>query len=229
MRLPRSITTVLAAAAISGAVLAAAPVASAAPLTQARHVSASHSGHSGTLGNGSLAAVLLANDKSYDHNPANYDILTQAVLAVLAADPKSPVSVLTDGNTALTAFLPNDQAFRILVFDLTGKWIRSEKGVFTAVAGLGIPTVEKVLLYHVVPGATIDRKAALASNGAKLTTAEGSTVTVRVQRCWFFRTSVSLVDQDPNARNPRIVQFDINKGNKQIAHGINRVLRPTDL
>ena len=37
------------------------------------------------------------------------------------------------------------------------------------------------------------------------------------------------MDRDPNARNPRVIAPDINKGNKQIAHGINRVLRPLDL
>jgi hypothetical protein len=41
--------------------------------------------------------------------------------------------------------------------------------------------------------------------------------------------SVRLIDADRNDRNPRIVRFDINKGNKQVAHGIDRVLRPVDL
>ena len=40
---------------------------------------------------------------------------------------------------------------------------------------------------------------------------------------------VTLKDADPDAANPRIVAFDINKGNKQIGHGINQVLRPVDL
>jgi uncharacterized surface protein with fasciclin (FAS1) repeats len=226
MRVPRSLSAVLAAATLTGAALVVAPVASAAPLARAGHSATTH--HAPALGTRSLAAVLLAHDAKFDHNPGNYDIVTQAVLAVLAADPKSPVAVLTDGTVPLTAFLPNDQAFRILVFDLTGKWISSEKGVFTAAAGLGIPTLEKVLLYHVVPGATITRAAALRSNGAALTTAEGGKITVRVSSCWWSR-GISLIDNDPNARNPRIVQFNLNVGNEQIAHGINRVLRPTDL
>ena len=40
---------------------------------------------------------------------------------------------------------------------------------------------------------------------------------------------VKLLDADRNDANPRIVAKDINKGNRQIAHGINRVLRPLDL
>jgi hypothetical protein len=42
---------------------------------------------------------------------------------------------------------------------------------------------------------------------------------------------VILVDKDKDARNPRVIipLRNINKGNKQIAHGIDRVLRPIDL
>jgi uncharacterized surface protein with fasciclin (FAS1) repeats len=175
--------------------------------------------------------VLTSDGNTFDRNSKDYDIVTQAVLAVLAAKPKSAVGVLTDGKTPVTAFIPDDQAFRILVKDLTGKRITSEKGVFNAVAGLGIDTVETVLLYHVVPGATITKKAALRADGAALTTAQGGTVTVHVtpRPGWRHHVGVSLIDKDPNARNPRVVAFDINKGNLQIAHGVNRVLRPVDL
>ena len=53
---------------------------------------------------------------------------------------------------------------------------------------------------------------------------KGATIKVKV-RCWV----VILKDNDPNARNPIVVQPNLNKGNKQIGHGINRVLRPVDL
>jgi uncharacterized surface protein with fasciclin (FAS1) repeats len=115
----------------------------------------------------------------------------------------------------------------MLVKDLTGKNVRSEKKVFAAVAGLGIDTVETVLLYHVVPGATITKRDALAADGAALTTAQGGTVTVDVTCGRPHR--VKLIDQDHNARNARVVAFNLNKGNRQIAHGVDRVLRPIDL
>jgi uncharacterized surface protein with fasciclin (FAS1) repeats len=179
-------------------------------------------------GTRSLAAVLTADTSGFDRRAHDYDILTAAVLAVLKAKPSSPVKVLADGNTALTAFIPDDRAFRRLVYSLTGKWVSSEKDVFAAVAGLGIATVETVLLYHVVPGATVTAKQALELDGASLKTAQGGTVKVKVTyRC--RRPTITLVDKDPNARNPRVVTVDINKGNKQIAHGIDRVLRPLDL
>ena len=217
MRLPRLLAGTLAFLTVAGtASTLVAPAASAAT---------SHP----ELGTISLTSVLTSDGNTFDRNSGDYDIVTEAVLAVLAAKPDSPVAVLADGRTPVTAFIPNDRAFRLLVGDLTGKHLRSEKKVFTAVAGLGIDTVETVLLYHVVPGATITKRAALKSDGAALTTAQGSTVTVNVLRRKHHHRVVKLIDQDRNDRNPQVVDFNLNLGNRQIAHGINRVLRPIDL
>ncbi|SCG75584.1 fasciclin domain-containing protein [Micromonospora coxensis] len=180
-------------------------------------------------GTRSLAAVLTRDTGGFDHNARDFDVLTAAVLAVLEAKPDSPVKVLTDGTVALTAFVPTDAAFRELVRDITGAHrLPGESAAFTAVAGLGIDTVENVLLYHVVPGATIDRRAAVKADGAALTTALGATVEVDVRRWWHF-TQVRLVDADTSDRDARVVAYDINKGNRQIAHAVDRVLRPIDL
>ena len=175
-------------------------------------------------GNKSLAAVLTAETPKFDKNSKDFDILTAAVLAVLDAKPTSKVGVLADGSVALTAFAPTDKAFRILAEDLTGKHISSEKKVFAAVAGLGIDTVETVLLYHVIAGATIDSKAAVAADGAWVATAQGGALGVKV-----VGSQIRLRDRDGNSRNARVIVADINKGNVQIAHGIDRVLRPLDL
>jgi uncharacterized surface protein with fasciclin (FAS1) repeats len=182
------------------------------------------------LGTTSLAAVLTADKSGFDRKGKDFDILTAAVLAVLKAKPASPVTVLTDGTVALTAFAPTDAAFQQLVKEITGaRKLPAEKAAFTAVAGLGIDTVEAVLLYHVVPGATIDRRAALKADGADLTTAAGSTVEVDVRGCWYRNARVRLIDADTNDRNATVVAFDVNKGNRQIAHAVDRVLRPIDL
>ena len=180
------------------------------------------------LGNRSLAKVLTSDGNRFDRNWGDYDIVTEAVLAVLASKPQSAVGLLTDGSARATAFIPTDRAFQHLVRSLTGKTPRTEKKVFAAVAGLGIDTVETVLLYHVVPGATITYKQAVKADGAELKTAQGGAVTVDVRHHWWFK-QVRLQDLDPNARDPRVIVPDINKGNKQIAHGIDRVLRPVDL
>lgn len=177
-------------------------------------------------GTNSLAAVLTAKN-SFDTNPDNYDILTAAVLAVLKEKPNSAVKVLTDGTVALTAFIPNDGAFQRLVAQLTNKSAGSESATFNAVAGLGIDTLEQVLLYHVVPGSAIASADALKANGATLTTAlSGKTISVGV-----VGTTITLTDQDSISTNPTVIlsQVDINKGNKQLAHGINGVLLPVQL
>ena len=204
--------------ALGAAVTALVTAGLGAPAAQAH-------GKSKPLGTKSLAAVLTADTSGFDRNGRDFDVLTAAVLAVLDAKPNSAVKVLTDGNVALTTFAPTDGAFRQLARELTHKRLApTELSAFKTVAGLGIDTVEAVLLYHVVPGATIDKKAAFRADGARLTTAAGSKIKVDVR--WH---RVTLVDADRNDRNPTVVVFNTNKGNKQIAHAVNRVLRPVDL
>src|SRR5205085_439972 len=125
--------------------------------------------------------------------------------------------VLAQRNTRLTAFLPTDRAFRSLATALTGTQPRSEKETFTELAdAAGIDLIETVLLYHVVPGKTLNAKKVVAADDKALTTAQGGTVTVRVNG-----KKVTLADADPDVRNPRVIATNINKGNPQIAHAIN--------
>ena len=217
MKLRRTLTG-LVAAVFTGAMAASLAVvpAQAAPAT----------------GEQSLAAILTADGNgTFDKNWYDYDIVTQAVLGVLAAKPDSNVKLLTQGNVALTAFIPNDRAFRLLAHDVTHKWYGTEKKVFDKlVAKLGINAIEKVLLYHVVPGGPILAKDALQADGAKLATGlPGKTITVDVRGRNV--PVIILIDRDRNDANPRVNpwQTDINEGNKQVAHGITRVLRPLNL
>lgn len=195
-------------------------------------VAAAPSASAGQLGEKSLGSILLADGDEFDNNPWDYDIVTQAAVAVLDAKPKSDVGLLLDGSVPLTAFLPTDRAFDKLVIDLTGSSAGSESATFGVVASLGIDTVETVLLYHVVPGATIDSSAAVAADGAALKTAAGgATFTVDVVNKKDGSFGVRLIDNEPDVRNPWLVldRLDINEGNKQIAHRIGRVLLPVDL
>ncbi len=183
----------------------------------------------GGAGKTSLAEVLAADGSKFDHNWKDFDILDAAVTAVLANDKSSAVAVLADGKTRLTAFAPTDKAFQTLAKDLSGKKFKSEKRVVGWLAkNVGIETIETVLLYHVVPGATLTAAKAVKADGAELTTAQGGTIEVMIKGTGK-NTKVVLVDQDPNSANPKVIVPDINKGNRQIAHGINRVLRPLDL
>ncbi|MFZ9518568.1 MAG: fasciclin domain-containing protein [Ilumatobacteraceae bacterium] len=176
---------------------------------------------SSAAGTTSMAAVLTADGNQFDNNSKDFDVLTEAVLAVLANNPNSAVKVLTEGTVALTVFAPTDEAFRALVKDLTGKNVRSEKKIFAAVAGLGLPTVEAVLLYHVVAGSTITSKQALKADGATLSMASGGKVSVDVTN-----KKITLTDANDSLKDPMVIAVDINKGNAQIAHAIDRVLIP---
>lgn len=186
----------------------------------------------GELGTRSLASVLTSDGNRFDRNPRDYDIVTEAVLAVLDAKPGSAVGVLTDGTVPVTAFVPNDFSFKVLVKDLTGRWYRNERRAFEALAdAVGIDAIESVLLYHVVPGATITRRQALRADGAELVTAlDGATFEVDVRSRWWGGI-IRLRDNDPDDVDPLVNPraFDINKGNRQIAHGIIFVLRPDNL
>lgn len=207
----RRITSALVAGAlaVTGA-LAASPPAAAAP------------------GTTSLAEVLAADGNKLDSTWGDFDIVEKAVYRVLRNKPESPVGLLADGDVALTAFVPTDRAFRRLVFDLTGDRKAGERGVLRALnAFADVDTLEAVLLYHVVPGPRITYGEARQADGAKLPTAlEGKSIKVRVRDPRVF-----LGDRDFDDRNAKVLRKakNINQGNKQIAHGINRVLRPLNL
>lgn len=210
----RRVSAVLAASA-----LALTAVQATAPAANAR-----------AIGEDSLAALLTADGNTFDRNAKDFDIVTEAALAVVAAKPDSPVALLADGTQRLTVFAPTDQAFRLLVKDLTGKTIKSEKKIFSSLVDLaGVDTIEQVLLYHVVPGKTLTSAKVLKADGARLATAQGGTIKVDVKKKPSLR--ITLKDRDRNDRDPKVVltALDLNKGNKQVAHGIDRVLRPIDL
>ncbi|KRE95733.1 fasciclin [Nocardioides sp. Soil774] len=210
----RRVSAVLAASALAlTAVQATAPAANAK-----------------AIGEDSLAALLTSDGNKFDNDKSDFDIVTEAALAVVAAKPDSPVALLADGTQRLTVFAPTDQAFRLLVKDLTGQTIKSEKKIFTSLVDLaGVDTIEQVLLYHVVPGKTLTSNKVLKADGARLTTAQGGKVKVDIRKKPSLR--ITLKDRDKNDRDPRVVltALDLNKGNKQVAHGIDRVLRPMDL
>ncbi len=173
----------------------------------------------------SLAEVLDVGNAMFDDDSGDFDILTKAAEAVLAAKDDSPVAVLADADTALTVFAPTDQAFMDLASALAGSDITDESEAFDAVAGLGIDTVEDVLLYHVIPGKTITSADALKSNGAVLPTAlKGKNTKVIVLDGPIIR----LRDYAPAFKNAQVILdlVDINKDGKQIAHGVDHVMLP---
>ena len=212
--LMRRVPALLATSALAlGAITAAAPAANAK-----------------AVGEDSLAGLLVSDGDQFDKNAKDFDIVTEAALAIVAAKPDSPVALLADGTKRATVFAPTDQAFRVLLKDLTGTKVKSEKKIFeTLVAVAGVDTIEGVLLYHVIPGKTLTSGKVLKADGAKLMTAAGKKVKVDIRKKPSLR--ITLKDRDKGARDARVVldALDLNKGNKQVAHGIDRVLRPMKL
>ena len=198
----------------TAATMAIAPALAMAPAAQAKPVS--------------LAEVLAADAKknempTFDKNKKDFDILYGAVGAVLAAKPSSPVALLADPKARLTAFIPNDGAFARTAGEL-GITAKNEKKLLNKLAKtLGVDGVEDVLLYHVVAGKKLTSKKVAKADGAALTMANGGTVTVNIRDNGNIKLRATGA-----ATNPRVIAVDVNKkkGNKQVAHVINKVLLP---
>jgi uncharacterized surface protein with fasciclin (FAS1) repeats len=225
-----NIRTIATALAVTTSTALAATAVPAPPALAATAVPAppAHAAPTQRAGTTSLASVLAADGNHFDHNWRDFDIVDRAVTTVLRAEPGSDLAVLAHGGKRVTAFLPTDRAFRVLVEDLTGKRPARERAVFRAVAHrFDVDTLEAVLLYHVVPGVTITYAQARHADGAGLPTAlEGASIRVRV-----VDDGVRLRDLDQDAPNARVLPGarNLNQGNRQIAHGVSRVLRPVNL
>ena len=149
-----------------------------------------------------------------------FDILQAAVIATGYAGP------LDNADATFTVFAPTDKAFTKLAEDLSGEEFDSDADVVNwLVANVGIPTITTVLEYHVVAGLAVDSSTVVTLDEAPTI---GGTVGIFAPGKSF--RSIQFVDNDPDARNPKLVKglFDIEVVNG-IIHGIDRVLRPIDL
>jgi uncharacterized surface protein with fasciclin (FAS1) repeats len=125
-------------------------------------------------------------------------------------------------STAVTLFAPNDRAFQLLAYDLTGKWSFTEAAVLAAIVskvGTG-EALTKVLTYHVVPGKVL--KADVRINEDIQTLNAGQTV-----KAVPNKFGVQIQDAAP-LRDPYLVNTDIDAGHSVI-HSISRVLVPGNL
>ena len=171
-----------------------------------------------------LAMTLVAVPATADDDPTivstvvgsdDFDILEAAVGFTETAGALNNVTV----------FAPTDKAFTKLAEDL-GATDLSEDGVIDFLVGLGKPTVTAVLTYHVAAGELLSGD--VVADGE--VNALGGTFDVFVPGKAKAVRSIQLVDNDPDARNPKFVRgaIDIQVSNGVI-HVIDRVLRPIDL
>ncbi len=174
----------------------------------------------------SLGSVLLGDTSGPENRDADgqdYDILLAQVLRVLEAKPDSPVGILLDPTVALTAFLPNDDAF-VATPLLPGK-VRNELAVVKRLGNsFTVDEIEQLLLGHVVVGQTLDSSVVVASDGAVLETAAGTTLTVDVRD----DGTIAIIDDAEGNRDAQLVldAIDINLGQVQVGHTVDRVLLP---
>lgn len=146
--------------------------------------------------------VAISGPTGFDDDPADFDILRDAVVATGLAGK-------LDGKRQLTVFAPPDQAF----LDLTGA--ASEADAFNAVAALGLPAVKKVLKYHVAPG---KRGAKQVVNAKRIPTL------LKKEQLTKRRGSTKL--KDATGRKVEIVAPNAAKASNGVIHVIDGVLLP---
>ena len=171
----------------------------------------------------SLADVL-AKDTSGPENPhhadgSDFDLLSFALERVLAARPGSPLGALADPQRALTAFLPDDDAFAAALRAGKRGRVPNEKAAAARLRWTPPAELERLLLDHVVLDATLTSADVLGADGTELTTAGGSTLTVRVDG-----DRVRLLDDDGRVA-ATVTAVDVNLGQVQVDHVIDRVLK----
>ena len=211
MRLRRTTASLVAAAAVATGAVAAAPAANAS-----------------APGTNSLANVLLSDGDTFDDNRNDFDIVTQAALAVLACEARlarqgpdrrhhgrSPRSSRATRPSACSSTRP------------PGSGSRARRACSTPSRASASTPSRPSCSTTSSPAPRSTALTALKADGAVLTTAADAPLTVDI----VPNRKIELRDLDPDATDARVRwdAYDINKGNLQIAHGIDRVLRPLDL
>lgn len=158
----------------------------------------------------SIAAIATGN--------SNFSTLVSVLQFIDSNVPGSNLVTTLSNAGTYTVFAPTNSAFARLAADLgyTGD-SNDEAAVITFLAGLGAPTLQQVVLYHVA--GTVQLAGDIAST-TSVTTLQGGTIDTT--------ELPTLGDNEPDLINPSLVTTDIIADNGVI-HSIDRVLLPIDL
>jgi hypothetical protein len=175
-----------------------------------------------SLGNKSITTILLNDLSGIDNNWNDADITLQLLQRVLREIPDSDVAHLADGRKNMTFFMPTDRAFRHFVRELTGMNPGSELNVYNYLMQMSTKSIESVLLHHMVQGDPMyfsDLK-----NSEK--TILGNYADLKLEYRRLNESTIRLIDGNRKFKNATLIyEFsDINDGNKQVVHQIDRVL-----
>ncbi|RMG28631.1 MAG: fasciclin domain-containing protein [Bacteroidetes bacterium] len=137
-------------------------------------------------------------------NNENFSIL---VAALTRADLSADLVAVLSGEGPFTVFAPTNQAF-VDLLDSNPSW--------NSLDDIDAATLEAVLTYHVLAGTNLSSD--LISDGAQVTTVQGSTLTANVAD-----GGVSLTDGQNGQSNVVIANV---QGTNGVVHAIDRVLLP---
>lgn len=157
----------------------------------------------------------------FDTNSRDFDIARTMIKRVLKTKPNSPLRLLGRGSTRATAFLPSDGVMRAEAAAF-GSPARRESSVYNFFLTAGSPDIndlETFMLGHVIFGKTLDRRDIGLRVGRTTRVANGKTY--RVTR---VSGAIRLVDSDRFSADPTIRRWNLNSGNRQVIHVVDRVM-----
>lgn len=166
-----------------------------------------------------IAGLLAPSATSFNRDNNDFNIAAHLVLQY----PQLVKAAASPGT--LTVFLPADYAFRRLVREVTGKVVVNEAKLLEAVKRLPGLQFDQLIRYHVVKGARLTFAMARKADGASVTTVLGVPFKVQAPK---GSNRVTLEDQAPKRRNPRVVRADWQASNGVI-HVIDAVLLPVQI
>lgn len=162
---------------------------------------------------------IVAASGEFDSDPADFDILLQAVVTAGLAE------TLDTAEADFTVFAPTDQAFVDLAdalgfegSDEADAWGYLVEALTTLGSGNPIPLLTEILTYHVA-GESLQASQVLGLESVE--TLQGGTVGVDAD-------NLALVDADPDLDDPNLIATDIQAANG-IVHVIDGVLLPINV